>query len=319
MKILIGYDGSNFSEAALGDLARAGLPEECEVWVLSVAEVWLPQNGLKEKSFSETNKYVENLAQKYHVDGRRAIAEAATFARHAQKRLRKEFRKWNVSAESAYGSPAWEILKKAEVFEPNLIVLGSHGRSAVGRLFLGSISNKVLTEAHCSVRIARSRIEAAPSQVRLVIGFDGSKGALATVNAVASRNWRKFSKARLVAAVNSAVPSAIGRFVSPTNHLAEEINQSERIWLKKLAGSALRKLNEAGLEANLHVQAGNPKHILVEEAERWSADCIFIGANAFGSRMERVLLGSVSAAVAARARCSVEVVRKNVREAESGI
>lgn len=40
MKILIAYDGSSHAEAALDDLARAGLPEEAEAPVLSVADVW---------------------------------------------------------------------------------------------------------------------------------------------------------------------------------------------------------------------------------------------------------------------------------------
>ena len=42
MKILIGYDGSNCADAALDDLKCAGLTENVEAHVLSVAEVWLP-------------------------------------------------------------------------------------------------------------------------------------------------------------------------------------------------------------------------------------------------------------------------------------
>jgi nucleotide-binding universal stress UspA family protein len=57
------------------------------------------------------------------------------------------------------------------------------------------------------------------------------------------------------------------------------------------------------------VDAGDPKRVLVRHAEEFGADCIFTGATGFSSRAERFLLGSVSAAVAARAHCSVEVVR----------
>ena len=42
---------------------------------------------------------------------------------------------------------------------PDLIVVGSHGRSALGRFMLGSVSQKVVTEAHCSVRVARGRAQ----------------------------------------------------------------------------------------------------------------------------------------------------------------
>ncbi|WP_225931558.1 universal stress protein [Leptolyngbya sp. 7M] len=51
------------------------------------------------------------------------------------------------------------------------------------------------------------------------------------------------------------------------------------------------------------------KSSLVEHAETWNADSIFVGANAFAGRLERFIVGSTSAAVAARAHCSVEVVR----------
>ena len=67
-------------------------------------------------------------------------------------------------------------------------------------------------------------------------------------------------------------------------------------------------LGENGLHVSSVVREGDPKRVLIEEAEKWGADCIYIGAK--GHRfMERMLLGSVSYAVAARAHCSVEVVR----------
>jgi nucleotide-binding universal stress UspA family protein len=47
---------------------------------------------------------------------------------------------------------------------------------------------------------------------------------------------------------------------------------------------------------------------LCSEAEDLMADCIFVGARGMG-RLERFLIGSVSLGVAARAHCSVEVVR----------
>ena len=134
----------------------------------------------------------------------------------------------------------------------------------------------------------------------------------AAVAAVKTRCWREYSEIRLCAATEDITPSAIGRFISPVVHMVEEINESERQWIEKLADNALQALRSAGTPSSLHIHAGNPKEVLVDEAEHWDADCIFVGANAFGSRVERFLLGSTSAAVAARAHCSVEVVRKQV-------
>ena len=79
--------------------------------------------------------------------------------------------------------------------------------------------------------------------------------------------------------------------------------------LRASANSASEKLRAAGMEVQESLmRPGDPKRLLVEEAEAWSADCIFVGARGLG-RVQRILLGSVSGAVAARASCSVEVVR----------
>lgn len=53
-----------------------------------------------------------------------------------------------------------------------------------------------------------------------------------------------------------------------------------------------------------------PKDTIIENAEGWNTDSIFVGPHFSGNSFQRFLLGSVSAAVAARAHCSGEVVRK---------
>lgn len=311
MKVLVAYDGSRCAEAALDDLVRAGLPESCEVIVISVAEVWLPPpNGAGDVTGIKLDSESERMIQRHYEKNKKIVAESETLANHAKKRLQIMFPRWQIGAVATYGSPAWEILTRADEFKPDLIVVGSHGRSAISRFFLGSISQKVLTEAHCSVRVARGRVEVDPTPVRILIGFDGSKGAQAAVEAVAARSWRDYSEIRLVAATEEVTPSAVGRFIPPITHLVEEVNESERQWIEKLANRALKKLQTKNIPATLHLHSGNPKTILIEEAEKWNADCIFVGANAYGSRLERFLLGSTSAAVAARAHCSVEVIRK---------
>ena len=314
MKILIAYDGSSCAEAALDDLVRAGLPETGEFAVMSVAEVWLPPDNMRQEWEAENpdSDYLNEINRKHDKKSKETIAEFETLANHAATRLRRMFSGWTVTAEAAAGSPAWEVLSKAGNFKPDLIVAGSQGRSAVGRFFLGSISQKVLTEAHCSVRVARGRVEVDdPTPIRIVIGFDGSQGAQAAVEAVARRHWRESSEFRLVMATDQAAPSTFDRFVPPSAvQWLEDETKSKIEWMEKIAAPALQILKTANCTATLQTVAGNPKKVLVEEATRWNADAIFVGANSFGSRIERFLLGSVSAAVAARAHCTVEVVRK---------
>ncbi len=62
------------------------------------------------------------------------------------------------------------------------------------------------------------------------------------------------------------------------------------------------------LEVSTQVLEGSPKKVIVEEAERWGADLIIVGAHGHGPA-ERFLLGSVAQEVAVHAPCSVEIVR----------
>lgn len=48
-----------------------------------------------------------------------------------------------------------EIIKEAETSKADLIVIGSHGRTGLKRLFLGSVAQSVLGEAHIPVLVVR--------------------------------------------------------------------------------------------------------------------------------------------------------------------
>lgn len=304
MKILIGYDGSACSEAAIDDLRMAGLPERAEAVVMSVAEVWLPPPP----AGVTISKYAEQLRSHPQPfegweEGGRAVAEAEALANEAVARLQLHFPKWNVTSEATYGSPAWDLIAKSDAMKADLVVVGSHGRSALGRFFLGSVSQKVLSEANCSVRVARGKVEVDGSSPRVVIGFDGSLGSEAAVEMVASRQWPDGTEVRLVAVTDLVVDVEMSM-------MAATAMPDDGEWLRELAEKPMKMLRDSGLTTEFVSELGNPKSALVDLAEEWHSDVIFVGANRWGSRVERFLLGSVSAAVAARAHCSVEVVRR---------
>jgi nucleotide-binding universal stress UspA family protein len=78
--------------------------------------------------------------------------------------------------------------------------------------------------------------------------------------------------------------------------------------VRQIFAPLAQKLCSSALNAEVIVRKGNPKDELVDEANNWGADCIFVGARGMRG-IERLLLGSVSSAVSARARCTVEIVR----------
>jgi nucleotide-binding universal stress UspA family protein len=53
-----------------------------------------------------------------------------------------------------HGDPAAELLAFAEQLQVDMIAAGTHGRSALGRLMLGSVSTKLIRTASCAVLVA---------------------------------------------------------------------------------------------------------------------------------------------------------------------
>jgi nucleotide-binding universal stress UspA family protein len=135
----------------------------------------------------------------------------------------------------------------------------------------------------------------------ILVGVDGSPPARQAVRVAAGL-------ARLVggavAGVHVAVPRefSVGdppwaalRAEEAARHLGEEILAEAR----GLAGDVL-------VARELHF--GAPADILCRRAKELGADLLVVGSRGLG-RLDRLLLGSVSAAVAAQAPCSVLVVR----------
>ncbi len=270
MKILIAYDGSHSAEAALDDLSRAGLPLSGEAMVVTVAEVWLPPPDSTEK----TDEFLEEIVARHREKGRRLLNEAEIKANHAATRVRRILPGWTVKQLTTYGSSAWEILTAADDFLPDMIVTGSQGHSGISRLILGSTSQKVLTEARCSVRIGRGKVEVDPAPDRIIIGYDGSTGADACIKAVAARNWTDKTEVRLITAADSVAPTAITRFIPSVADRSDDEAKAEHQWIEHMLEKAASELAAKNLLITTQIFEGNPNEVLVREAEDWHADCI---------------------------------------------
>ena len=312
MKILIGYDGSDCADAALDDLTQAGLPAEGEAHILSVAEVWLPPPPPSTYEMLDQARTAQSPSELQHnfAKGCQAAKEALALAERARNRVVTKFPGWKVTADSTCGSPAWELVAKADEWKPDLIVIGSHGRTALGRFVLGSVSQRVLTEARCSVRVSRGRIDEPNSPVRIIVGTDGSEASDEALRAVASRTWPPRSEIKVVLVDDPLAPEFLGKLIPPLEKTLEEDRREEKAWVERISRRSVELLRAAGTKVTCDVREGDPKRELCKAAEEWGADCIFAGSAGFSNRFERFVLGSVSGAVAARAHCSVEVVRK---------
>src|ERR1044071_6967998 len=180
MKVLIGYDGSQSADAALVDLQRAGLPDEAEALIVSVADVMMvpemPGYELAAEALMSRRVASGLVYAQRQTD--RILKEATDFASQARDQVRSYFPHWSIRAETLAGSAAFELICKANEWRPDLVVVGSHGRSAVSRFILGSVSKKVVTDSDHSIRVARGNVERDVNEPpKVMIGVDGSTEA----------------------------------------------------------------------------------------------------------------------------------------------
>lgn len=312
MKVMIAYDGSAYADAALDDLRRAGLPREAEALVVSVGDglvsAYTPLAEVAGTALMSGRVFPAIVVAKEQAV--RLLAEARGFAARARERVLSYFPGWEVRTSVLEGSPSGELLRKSEEWRPDLVVVGTQGRTALGRLFLGSVSKSLATHARCSVRVGRRAVEKEDgAPVRLVVGVDGSPGARWAVRAVGVRAWPARTEARLVVVDDGSGPTRAADVRPKLEELVTGYREDAPMNARLMAEGARVVLADAGLHASIEVREGDPRRVLADEARVWAADSIFVGSRGLGGSGESCGLGRVSAALVTNATCAVEVVR----------
>ncbi len=309
---MIAYDGSEHARAALDDLRRAGLPREGEAVIVSVGDVLVsPSSSIKEIAGTAlTSRRVTAAIAQAQAQASKLLEEARGMASEASKLFEAHFPDWKVRAEALVGAPSQELIQKAHGWGADLIVVGSQGRSALGRFFLGSVSKTVATESHCSVRVSRGAVENDDeAHVRIIIGVDGSLGAKQAVRAVGRRMWSEGTEVRVIAVDDGVSPARIASILPTTAALINSNNEEAAVKARVMLEWAAEELRAIGLNVTAEIIRGDPQRVLIDVARKWQADCIFVGSRGLSGALERLRLGSISTALVTNAHCSVEVVR----------
>ncbi len=148
MNVLLAIDGSSYSENAIQMVIAQFAREATEVRVLHVDE-W-PKDLPTSLAFAEGPAAANAILASH--DLRRAEA-AALVARAVDQLKRAGFH--STSSAVCQGDARQTILDQASAWGADVIVLGSHGRTGVTRVLLGSVSDTVSRHAPCSVVIVR--------------------------------------------------------------------------------------------------------------------------------------------------------------------
>jgi nucleotide-binding universal stress UspA family protein len=146
-------------------------------------------------------------------------------------------------------------------------------------------------------------------EMKILLATDGSSCSELAVDEVARRPWPEDSQIRIISVVEPHAQLTAEPYI-PIPQQAEA-DKAARRYAEAAVERASRSLSEAGhqLQVSTDILNGSPKRVLVEETEKWGADLIVVGSHGYRS-WERMLLGSVSQAVAMHAECSVEIVRR---------
>lgn len=295
MKVLIAIDSSPCSQRVLDEASARPWPLDTDFFVLNVVDVqrFARFPAMIEDARGEATELVNSAAQQLLHAGHKALAEV---------RL---------------GFPRKVISECAKELQADLIMVGSHGHSAIGRFLLGSVAQAVLRIAPCPVEIVRFPAGgAAPSShpMKVLLATDGSECSLAAAISVAARPWPGGTVFKVVGVeelVALETPMAASPLASiyPAS-LLEELLADAHTRAVNAVESARKILQTAGLKVldQQPIPAGDARSTILDLAQAWPADLVVLGSH--GRRgWDRFLMGSVAESVAVHAHCSVEVTR----------
>lgn len=290
MKVLVAVDGSAHSAVAV-DLVRAiEWPGGTSIELFRALE---PFPAVLELS-ARTVEVIERALER--------DTEAALQA--DVQRLEAPGRQ--VTARSAHGRAAREIVDEATRLRADLIVMGSRGRGGLKAMLLGSVAAEVVDGAPCPVLVARSR-----GLARVVLADDGSPDAARAAEIV--RDWPIFRGSEVV--VVSVAPSmasyALGSpFGDATAAEAiAEATDALRVEHDRIARSRAEELAAAGRTARAEMRTGQAAGEIVDSAKEHRTDVVVVGCRG-RTGLTRLVLGSVARSALVHAPCSVLIARR---------
>jgi len=297
MKVLVAVDDSGASQYVIAEAAARPWPTGTVFGVQCVVDMWI---------YPESPELVEE-----------ARVQAKSLVNAATCELTRSG--YEVVSEIQAGVPKKAIVEYAKEWGADLIMVGSQRSNAVARFFLGSVSRAVLRTAPCSVEIVRPSPRgstASSSGMKILLGTDGSKCSQEAICAVAHRPWPAETVLRVISVREPLATEMYASYETVYSpDLVEEIVERERRRAEDALNGARGTLSSADVTLcdSSETLLGDPRSVLLDEAKSWGADLVVVGSHGLHG-LDRVLMGSVSEAVAMHAHCSVEVVRDSTTE-----
>jgi nucleotide-binding universal stress UspA family protein len=288
MKVLLAIDDSATSEEMVKEVIARPWPHETVIRVISVieSERILVVPAIVEKATAAARALVETAAKSIVSRGLEASSEVVT------------------------GHPRTRIVEYAREWGADLILVGWHGHSGLTRFLLGSVARGVVRGAHCSVEIVRSKTRTGKG-LRIFLATDGSEFSLAAARSIAARPWPDGSEVKVLSVIQVVVPGIEPWYVD--TDIMEVLQEEANKQAQKAVADARDILSGTGLKITSDTPTGLTAETILDEAKKWEAGIIVVGSHGRHGAT-RLLLGSISEAVATHAHCSVEVIRGKMED-----
>lgn len=268
LRLLVGYDGRPASRDALSFAKALGATNEVELTVVSVRGYWPDLLG-------ENYELVVKEDEHWISRGATEVLGDTPFSVRVM----------------AGGHEAAGLRELAEVEESDMIVVGSTHRGRLGRVCPGSVGERVLSEAPCTVAVAPRGLADRPFHLgTIAVGFDGSKQAEGALRAAIDIAARTGASLRILSVVDTDLV-----FGTETLPRKDEQARIER----RLEHAVERARGSVATEGQ--VLFGMPSHAIPDAAE--DADLLVIGSRGHYGVTRRLLLGGVAARVMRTAPC----------------
>lgn len=196
------------------------------------------------------------------------------------------------------GAPDAAILKAAEQLKASLVVVGAHGMTAIPRLMLGNVAERVASYARVPVLLARESAESGT----ILAATDLSEASLPVLSV--GGEIAKQRGAKLIALHVLDLQAVPGAWLGP-GPLSAKAWERERGAAEKELTSAMRA---AGVTGEAKVIEGMAAREIVMEADRLAAELLVVATHG-RTGLARLAIGSVASQVVARAHASVLVLR----------
>ena len=209
------------------------------------------------------------------------------------------------------GQPWREIQAVAEELPADLVVMGTHGIGGFERLFLGSVTERVLRRLPCPVMTVcheEGQTWAAPGLVgRILCATDLAESSTGTIAFALALAAKYEAPLTLLHVVDAGSDPAFAPLLGDLEHarLQAEIVRMAR---ENLAKAVPEEARSRGLALDQRVSVGRPFEEILKAATEQRADLIVMGTQGRGP-LGRLLFGSTAHQVVRHATCPVLTVR----------